>query len=130
MFTLFLILSVVLFIARFILKNAFPRFADKYEGFIFLIYVIAIMLLVIAIVGALCLGGQLITEDVIVNEIANCEVDIAYFEGLLPNDGALINADNVAYRNNLFELRERVRDLKKDLDLMDTYRWWLYFGGI
>ena len=127
---LFLILSLVLFIARFVIKNIFPNFAYKHDFLIFMMNVIAIVLLVIAIIGALCLGGILITEDVIVNEIANCEADIAYFEELLPNDGALINADNVAYRNNLFELRGRVRDLKKDLDLMDTYRWWLYFGGV
>lgn len=130
MLTLIIIFGIILIAGYYILGHFCPKFTDAHDFLHWLTMALGILFVIIGIVGGLCLGGILITEDVTVNEIANCESDIAYFEELLPDDGALVNVDDVAYRNNLFELRTRVRDLKKDLDMMDTYRWWLYFGGV
>ena len=130
MLVLIAIFGIVLIALYYILNIFCPKFIYNHDTIHWFIMGLGILFVTIGIIGGLCLGGNLITEDVIVNEIANCEADITYFEELLPDDGALINADNVAYRNNLFELREHVRDLKKDLDMMNIYRWWLYFGGV
>lgn len=90
------------------------------------------MLLIVAIIGALCLGGILISEDVLRNDIARAEENLEYLETQRPENDMFdnINMEGAEYIKSVTALKENIRSLKKELDMLDVYRWWLYFGGI